>query len=217
MLLPFELPSRWSIYALFAQKPSAAVAQRLITRRAGENAAVQTFPMQTTSSINGFAIAWLIGMSVCALVFLLAWLRSMRRFREAEPVQSEAVKAFLSAHPLRRRVRVRFCRPVSSPLTYGLLRPVILLAVLLVLTTAVAFATSAPDNDVNPYAEYEPFGLTVENDALYFEGQRVRTFTDTYKVDFFRTVSCEHYDEEGSIDVIAIRDGPTLTGLEVIK
>lgn len=67
------------------------------------------------------------------------------------------------------------------------------------------------------FAEYEAFGLTVENNALYYENQRVRTFTDTYKVDFFRTISCEHFDEEGTINVTAIRDGSTLVGLEIVE
>lgn len=67
------------------------------------------------------------------------------------------------------------------------------------------------------FAEYEAFGLTVEDNKLYYNGQHVRSFKDTYQVDFFRTVSCEHIDDDGIIDVIAVRDGKVLKGLKIVE
>lgn len=83
--------------------------------------------MQVTAGVDWRMMVWLAGMLVCVLFFLWSWLRSMRRFREAIPMQAEAVADFLNAHPLKRKVRVCCCEAVSTPLTYELLRPVILL------------------------------------------------------------------------------------------
>ncbi len=85
--------------------------------------------------------------------------------------------------------------------------------------TAVPQAEQASDGTLNPamFAEYLPFGLSVENNALYFQGQRVRSFSDLYRTDLFRTVSCDHEDPEGTITVRAVREGDKLTGLEVVQ
>lgn len=127
----------------------------------------------------------------------------------------------------------------------------VLLAVALVLGTAVAFATSpvgvershsgaagqelagALDGQAAPegveeaggardpeaqralFAAYQPYGLTVDGQgALWYQGERVRGFDDTYW-DLFglRTVSLSNWDEAGSVDVEAVREGGALTGL----
>lgn len=77
----------------------------------------------------------------------------------------------------------------------------------------------ADDGSINPeiFAAYAPFGLTVQDDALYYEGQRVRNFSDVYKADLFRTVSCQNYDPEGSIDVEAVREQGRLSGLKIVE
>ena len=61
------------------------------------------------------------------LDFLLTYLRYRRLFRESLPVQREDISRWLADHPLRRTVSVRRSDRVSTPLTYGILRPVILL------------------------------------------------------------------------------------------
>lgn len=85
-------------------------------------------------------------------------------------------------------------------------------------TAAQPQAELASDGTLNPemFAEYLPFGLSVKDNALYFQGQRVRSFSDLYQADFFRTVSCEHEDPEGTIRVRAVREGGKLTGLEIV-
>ena len=80
---------------------------------------------------------------------------------------------------------------------------------------------------------YARFGLGYDaaNDALYFQGQRVRIFQDFYALDAQCSSTLEHVDEKGVIDVEAIRDpyqapqdmnesAPpfgTLTGLRVLS
>ena len=63
------------------------------------------------------------------LLILLAVLyaRGLRRFRASAPCEDEYPRQWLARHPLRRPLRLRLCAAIDAPLTYGLLRPVILL------------------------------------------------------------------------------------------
>ena len=70
---------------------------------------------------------WLTGLCLCAGFYLLTYLRCRRAFREAVPVEDEAVDRYLAERPLRRRVQVRQWGRETGPMTYGILRPVILL------------------------------------------------------------------------------------------
>lgn len=71
-------------------------------------------------------IVWLTGSIVCGAAFVCLYAVNYRRFRRAVPVESAAAATWLDAHPLRRPLAVRTLRGIDSPLTYGVLRPVIL-------------------------------------------------------------------------------------------
>ena len=70
---------------------------------------------------------WLAGALAAAAVMLLRHVRSLRQYAQALPVQDEQIDALVAGFDLRRTVSVRVCQTVSTPLTYGFLRPVILL------------------------------------------------------------------------------------------
>ncbi len=72
------------------------------------------------------ALLWGAGAAVLAARFLVSYLRCRRAFRAALPVRDRFVTRWLEEHPLRRRIRVRQLPGLSTPLTYGALRPVIL-------------------------------------------------------------------------------------------
>ncbi|MCM1540614.1 MAG: M56 family metallopeptidase [Blautia sp.] len=67
------------------------------------------------------------GDIVCAAVFFLLYLNCLRRFRTALPVENPFVEQWLDGCRLRRKVKVMQSDRIHSPLTYGLVRPVILL------------------------------------------------------------------------------------------
>ena len=69
------------------------------------------------------------GAVAALLLILLAVLyaRGLRRFRASAPCEDEYARQWLARHPLRRPLRLRLCAAIDAPLTYGLLRPVILL------------------------------------------------------------------------------------------
>lgn len=72
-------------------------------------------------------IVWLIGALVCGVCFAAAYWACRRTFRESLPVERDEARRWLQGHPLRRRLEIRQSDRVSTPLTYGVLRPVILL------------------------------------------------------------------------------------------
>lgn len=133
LLLPFEIPTPWSIYNLLEREtvsetalplPDAGAAAGQSTSVAvHQGAAVQGM---TTHSVP-WHILWAIGFAACAAALLWFWLDGRRKFRESLPVQTAEVKNWLSRHPLHRKLQVRQSDRIDSPLTYGLFRPVILL------------------------------------------------------------------------------------------
>lgn len=70
---------------------------------------------------------WLAGALGLLGWFLVSHIRGRRVYRFACPVRSEAVKQWKENNQIRRNVRVLQCPELSSALTYGLFRPVILL------------------------------------------------------------------------------------------
>lgn len=73
-----------------------------------------------------WAIVWAVGAAVCAVVFAAAYGRCCREFRASFPVENDVIRRWLQSHPLRRTIAIRQSGRISSPLTFGVLRPVIL-------------------------------------------------------------------------------------------
>ncbi|MDE7244500.1 MAG: M56 family metallopeptidase, partial [Oscillospiraceae bacterium] len=69
-------------------------------------------------------IVWGTGTALCTAFFAASYVWGRRKFACSEPV--EQASAWLAEHLLKRPLTVRQCREVSAPLTYGILRPVIL-------------------------------------------------------------------------------------------
>lgn len=72
-------------------------------------------------------MVWLAAAALMAAYFTVSYGRARRRFCASAPDDSPAVRRWLAAQKLRRPLEVRQSSLVSSPLTYGVLRPVILL------------------------------------------------------------------------------------------
>lgn len=132
LLVPVSLPSALSIYSLLGQNTSPAVkkisAAAFPVFSSGQTAAVlpqtDAAPVQTISAWN---IVWLVGLVLCAAFFAAAYWNCCREFRMSFPVDNDASRRWLRAHPLRRKISIRQSDRVSSPLTFGILHPVILM------------------------------------------------------------------------------------------
>lgn len=156
LLVPVSLPSPLSVYSLIQRstalsnlsETAAAAAETIlpasnafqaseaVTEGAKNVIANQTVPVvqpavspveMTAQPIPVVSILWGIGAAACVLFFLIAYVRCYRQFRESLPVKDGYIENWLRRHPLRRKVVIRQTDRISSPLTYGIFRPVILL------------------------------------------------------------------------------------------
>lgn len=84
-------------------------------------------PSPVTERISIFVMLWLVGALLLVLYFSISYLRSMRKFRMSIPDNTPYIQNWLAAHQIFRFLAVRSSDLISSPLTYGILRPVILL------------------------------------------------------------------------------------------
>lgn len=142
MLLPYTLPCPVSVQTLAKQTPirtEAPVqtqAYRVESNQAvpASNSAAAPARMQTAASrrertLPAWEILYFAGLAICALALLMPHLKWRRVYAQAIPAEGEAVRRWLSERKGRRRVRVGISDRIAAPLTYGLLRPRILLPV----------------------------------------------------------------------------------------
>ena len=135
LLAPVSLSSALSIYSLLARRVPAAAEWTAVPALpdlpvAAETAAAAA-AQQTASAPAAQApvwtIVWAVGVAVCAVVFAAAYGRCCREFRASFPVENDVIRRWLQSHPLRRTIAIRQSGRISSPLTFGVLRPVILM------------------------------------------------------------------------------------------
>lgn len=142
LLLPYTLPSRMSAYSLWArldawmnpaEPPSGVRVYRMVgdapvtTVGTAATAASAAPTVGETVTVDPWFAIWLVGVIICVAAMVEMYVRCRREFRESLPVESDFVERWLCEHPLRRRLSVRQSDRVSTPLTYGIIRPVILL------------------------------------------------------------------------------------------
>ncbi len=132
LLVPFSLPSGLSVYSLLERKAAVSAdvssAAALPAVPVGRAAAI----LPQAASASGTAISvwdavWAAGLILCAAGFALAYWRCRREFQMSLPVENDVSRRWLRTHPLRRPLSIRQSDRISSPLTFGVLRPVILM------------------------------------------------------------------------------------------
>lgn len=134
LLIPFSIQSRFSICTLvnmLKTELSAAdttVIGMVVPLNMGTAAETTNTSLTEAASvsISPFMTIWIIGMSVCVCFFLVTHLRCRREYKTALPVDNEFVRAWQQEHPTRRKVKVRQSDRIATPLTYGILCPVVL-------------------------------------------------------------------------------------------
>ena len=133
LLIPFSVPFKLSIFSMAARAsamesaPTVTEMNNTVIYAAKQSArAVQDAPSQ---DVPVWHILWLAGMIAALLFFMIAYIRHLRAFRAAGPVENSFTQDWLAGHPLRRPVAVRESGSIAAPLTYGIFRPVILMPV----------------------------------------------------------------------------------------
>ena len=132
LFIPFSLPSGMSIYSLVSRKTAPVVTNvpTVVFPGASFEQTV-TAPVQPeTVSLTGvsvWGIVWGMGMVFCAVVFTVAYWKCYQEFQMSLPVENDMCRRWLQTHRLRRAVSIRQSDRISSPLTFGVLHPVILM------------------------------------------------------------------------------------------
>ena len=132
LVLPVSLSSTLSIYSLLGQKtalnvvdvPAAATPALLPGQAVAALPQIDAAPVQT---ISVWSIVWIAGVVLCAAFFAAVYWKCCREFRMSFPVDNDASRQWLQTHPLRRGICIRQSDQISSPLTFGVLHPVILM------------------------------------------------------------------------------------------
>ena len=149
LLIPVALPFPWNVYAGLERLLSPEAAQPIPSE---SGALVQALPVPPASDLPGRdmpsapqepawsgaaqtapmeipwpAILWLAGAVLLAVAFVVSYRRSVAVFRTALPLTHPAINRWRQCYPVLRGVPIRRCDRIRSPLTYGLVRPVVLL------------------------------------------------------------------------------------------
>ena len=132
LLVPVSIPSPWSVYTLAESGPVRGVV-RVPALPAAAPVLQAAPPIAEGAAAGGgtpfplWTALWLAGAVAWAAFYAAAYIRCRRRFRESLPVDCPYVQAWQGHCRLRRRVSIRQSGYVDAPLTYGIIRPVILL------------------------------------------------------------------------------------------
>ena len=130
LLLPVRLESPVSIWRIASPSIPSMVAV------AGQNTVQHTLPplvqnQPETAPLlvqkpSWIAVVWLAGTVLMTVYFAVGYFRSLCRFQKAVPVDCTSLRTVFS-NAWEKRIRVRMIQDERTPLTYGILRPVILL------------------------------------------------------------------------------------------
>lgn len=143
LLLPYSAPCVYSVYSLLERYQHFSFQTANAYPALIQNAETYSIPSDATMetpTINDsqlIKIVWLIGVCICAAFFAIAYCKYRREFREALPLSEENeanayIQNWLADKNsrrlfLRRSITVRQFDRISTPLTYGVFHPVILL------------------------------------------------------------------------------------------
>lgn len=133
LISPFTLSASWSIHSAIHHKTDLPV------RTIDSVFDPPPIMIHKGSNMNGPVVVgqwdllsfwqflWIIGMILLAVFFLILLVRCYREFRFAFPIKNSFITALHEQQDFKRRVRILQSDRIQAPLTYGILRPIILL------------------------------------------------------------------------------------------
>ena len=142
LLIPFSLPSQMSIFNLIDFRPYEAgisinpVADivHLVIPDSIRQFHNQVSITDTSINSSNYSIIsvplmfiYLIGLSIAVMFFIMMYTRSRKEFKTSLPVSNEFILNWQEKYQIKRKINIRVSDKIAVPLTYGVLRPVILL------------------------------------------------------------------------------------------
>ncbi len=137
LIVPVSVSAPFSAYSVVQERvpiPATNAAQ-LLPFQPAETAMISAPPvsspppaaMETAFQFPVWTILWAIGALSVLLYFAVQYWNCRREFATALPVESDFLTQWMEQHKIRRPFSLRQTDRIASPLTYGVLRPVILL------------------------------------------------------------------------------------------
>ena len=129
LLVPFSIKSVTSIYSDINPVRTAQTTTFLpIHGNMPEIAnGLSEAMVQRTESISILSVIWLAGLLLCFGFFAVSYIKCYREFRFSLPVENDILEAWKEKHPLKRSLSIRQIETIAAPLSYGVIRPVILM------------------------------------------------------------------------------------------
>ena len=136
LLVPFSIKSVTSIYSLlqsiYSDINPVRTAQTITFLPIHGNMpeianGLSEAMAQRTESISILSVIWLAGLLLCFGFFAVSYIKCYREFRFSLPVENDILEAWKEKHPLKRSLSIRQTETIAAPLSYGVIRPVILM------------------------------------------------------------------------------------------
>jgi len=131
LLIPVSVPSTLSVYSWLFRNSSArgpipgSPIYTLLPVLSSEEE--QLFASNTLISSERMGILWLIGVFLFALYFGCLMIYSLRKFHASVQLENCFTVQWIQDHKIHRLLKIQQSSEVKSPLTYGVIQPVILL------------------------------------------------------------------------------------------
>lgn len=133
LLIPFSVPSSFSVYSLLGGRASNidAVKSPRATQvlPVGAKEQMTTMLGSISNAISIWTVIWASGVFVCAMFFAVSYWKCRQKFQSSLPVDNDFTRNWLIAHQQRRVISIRQSSRFSAPLTYGIFQPVILMPI----------------------------------------------------------------------------------------
>ncbi len=139
LLVPFSVPSVFSVYSLFDSAPTNGTVRLSAGNYEGTADAAgsaseviqqmqpQLIRTDSEGGISVLAVVWIVGAIITLAGFGAAYAVCFRKLSKAKDISHPAIDQWMNSHSVRKSVTVRSSADITSPLTYGLFRPVIVL------------------------------------------------------------------------------------------
>lgn len=135
LIIPFTVPAAFSIYTLVSHSISTPAFLETQTDNISSAVSRQHSvmfqgmgqPATNIPSASVWSVVWCMGMILLAAFFTVSYLRCRIEFRAALPVHNAYAEQWIKEHTRKRRISIKQSDRISTPLTYGVFHPVILM------------------------------------------------------------------------------------------